>query len=123
MGMFDKDKMFAPDGKLSDWIDENKEFILWDAIIKTEEFRPEGADKDIAMSHLTVSTLDMPAKKEIVSSLSGPIADKVRSKTNGDLPAVVKWFTVPSSKSGFSDAVVLQFVGPLSDANAAKAKK
>lgn len=112
MGMFDKDKDFAPDGKLSDWIDPNQHFILWDCKIQTEEFRPEGADKDIAMSHLTVSSMDMPDKRETVSSLSGPIADKVRAKTDGDLPAVVKWFTVESKKAGFSDAVVLQFVEP-----------
>jgi hypothetical protein len=119
--MFDKDKVFAPDGKLAAWIDPGERFILWDCWIETEEFRPPDSDKDIAMTHLKVSSLTMPDKQEIVSSLSGPIAEKVREKKDGDLPAIVKWFTVPSNKAGFSDAVVMQFVEPYDVP--AKAKK
>lgn len=112
MGMFDKDKVFAPDGQLGNWINADQEFILWDAWIQTEEFEPQGADKPIAMAHLVVSTGDMPEKRETVSTLASPICDKIREKADGDLPAVVKWYTVPAKQKGFSDAVVLQFVAP-----------
>lgn len=115
MGMFDKDKVFAPDGQLNGeggFAQLGDEFILYDCEIKTEEFQFDPNEKAIPMAHLTVATKLKPDDKKVVSSLSGPICEKVREKEDGDLPAIVRVQSVPASKKEFNDAVVLQFIEP-----------
>lgn len=117
MGMFDKDKVFAPDGQLNDdqgggFAKPGDEFILYDCEIKTEEFEFDPSEKPIPMAHLTVASKLHPDDKKVVSSLSGPICEKVREKEDGDLPAVVRLQTVPAKKKDWNDATVLQFIEP-----------
>jgi hypothetical protein len=119
MGMFDKDKVFAPDGQLNDkegggFANMGDEFILWDCEIKTDDFEFDPNEKPIPMAHLTVAKKMHPDEKKVVSTLSGPICEKVREKEDGDLPAVVRLQSVPASKKEFNDAVVLQFIEPYS---------
>lgn len=116
MGMFDKDKVFAPDGQLEQWAELGSEFVLWDCWIQDEnfEFDPtaKGDEGKAAMSHLVVSKKVTPDEKKTVSSLGGVIAEKVKAKEDGDLPAVVRLESVPASKKGFNDAKVLRFIEP-----------
>jgi hypothetical protein len=117
MGMFDKDKVFAPDGQLNDsdgggFANMGDEFVLWDCEVKTEEFEFDPTEDAIPMAHLTVSKKISPDEKKVVSTLSGPICEKVREKEDGDLPAVVRLQSVPAKKKEFNDAVVLQFIEP-----------
>jgi hypothetical protein len=113
MGMFDKDKVFAPDGILNGqggFADFGEEFILFDCEIKTEEFKFDPNEAGIPMAHLTVAKKMTPEQTKIVSSLSGPICDKVREKADDDLPAVVRLESVPASKKEYNDAVVIRFL-------------
>lgn len=115
MGMFDKDKVFAPDGQLNGegaFAQLGDEFILWDCEIKTEEFEYNPGEDPIPMAHLMVSTKLKPDDKKTVSSLSGPICEKVKEKEDGDLPAIVRLQSVPASKKDWNDATVLQFIEP-----------
>lgn len=117
MGMFDKDKVFAPDGQLNGdgdagWAQPGDEFVLFDCEIKTEEFEFDPAEDKIPMAHLTVAKKSSPDEKKVVSSLSKPICEKVREKEDGDLPAVVRLQTVPASQKSWNEAVVLQFIEP-----------
>lgn len=110
MGMFDKDKVFAPDGKLDDFAEQGQEFILWDCLIQTEEFTYDEKEKPIPMAHLVVSHTNSPEDKKTVSSLSGPICNKVREKDDDDLPAIVRLEVVPASKDSWNDATVIKFI-------------
>lgn len=120
MGMFDKDKVFAPDGQLNGaeggeggFATLGDEFILWDCWIQEEEFQFDpNDDKKIPMAHLVVSQKLTPDAKKTVSSLSGPICAKVQEKADGDLPAIVRLQSVPASQKSWNDAVVLQFIEP-----------
>lgn len=119
MGMFDKDKVFAPDGPIKDWIETGKDFILWDAEIRAEEFETElsarqikagSASKHPPMVHLKVSTLDAPTEIKVVSAIGDTIGNKVREKEDGDLPAIVRTEQVDSNYE--TQAFVLRFVAP-----------
>lgn len=115
MGMFDKDKLFAPDGQLnsddgSGFAQPGDEFVLWDCHIQTETFEFDPNEDAIPMAHLVVSKTTDPESKKTVSTLSKPICEKVREKEDGDLPAIVRLQTVPASQKSWNDAVVLQFI-------------
>lgn len=110
MGMFDKDKVFAPDGELGQFANLGDEFILWDCWIQTEEFEFREGEKPIPMAHLKVSQKMTPEQQKVVSSLSGPICEKIGEKEDGDLPAVVRLLSVPAKNKEWNDAVVLQFI-------------
>lgn len=111
-GMFDNDKVFAPDGQLDGFTGFGEEFILWDCWIQTEEFEFDPKEDKIPMAHLVVSRKMTPEDRKVVSSLSGPICEKVRLKQDGELPAIVTYESVPSQKKGFSDAKVIRFREP-----------
>jgi hypothetical protein len=114
MGMFDKDKVFAPDGLLKDFApaDSNgsagTKFILWDCEIKDENFVTDIGTTP--MTHLTVATLIDPEDKKVVSALGEPIANKVREREEGDLPAICQTRIVETKNEAYSDAFVIQFV-------------
>lgn len=119
MGMFDKDKVFAPDGQLNDsggggFANMGDEFILHDCWIQTEEFEFDKDETPIPMAHLVVAKKASPDEKKTVSTLSGPICDKVKEKADGDLPAVVRLESVPSKNAdkGWNEAVVIRFIEP-----------
>jgi len=107
MGMFDKDKVFAPDGPMDKWVDEGTEFILWDARVKDEAFEAqEGVI--VTMCHWDVSPLESPENVATVSTIGSAMAQKAKDNDGSDLPAVVKTARVPSDKG--NDAYVLTFV-------------
>lgn len=114
-GMFDKDKVFAPDGQLNGegaFAKFGEEFILYDAEIITEEFEFDPNEDPIPMAHLTVAHKISPEDKKVVSTLSSPICEKVRSKEEGDLPAIVRLEQVPPKNKGWSEATVIRFIEP-----------
>lgn len=119
MGMFDKDKVFAPDGQLNGegggpggFAEAGDEFILYDCEIKTEEFEFDPTEDKIPMAHLVVAKKMSPEDKKVVSTLSKPICEKVREKADGDLPAIVRLMSVPASQKSWNEAVVIQFIEP-----------
>ena len=111
MGMFEKDKLFAPDGRMTDAVKENEDFILVDAEIVSESFETDLGNA--TMTHLSIVAIDdLEGNVRKVSTLSSPIAEKIKGKEEGDLPAVVRWKMVETE---MNDACVLQFVRELED--------
>jgi hypothetical protein len=126
MGVWDKDKAFAPDGQLNEFAPPETKFILWAAEIIDPTFETEIGTAP--MMHLTVSTLKEPDKKLIVSSIGDTNANKFFDKDDdyksridkGDFPAIVETRTVPASQEAFSDAFVIRFVDYFNKNTAAK---
>lgn len=112
MGMFDKDKQFAPDGQLHSLFDIGVKCILWDAEIHTEEFiiKDTDGDKPIPMAWVTVSTLDDPNEKLVVSTIGTADIGKIRENDGSDLPAVIEMIQVPSANKSMQDAITFRFV-------------
>lgn len=110
MGMFDRDKMMAPDGPLKNWAGEGGVFILWD--IEHKGTIPTDLDPETDITHLVVSVLDAPDNKAIVSMLGEGPKQRAAEKADGDLPAVCRALTVPTKDDGKSDAYVFNFIEP-----------
>lgn len=109
MGMFDKDKSMAPDGPMQNWVDDGTEFIVYDCFIKDENFAIGDEDgTTVPMAHWVVAPLDAPDNRATVSTIGSAMAEKVRNKADGDLPAVVVTDHVPTDQP--SPAYVLRFV-------------
>lgn len=123
MGMFDRDVLYGGlrldrevaigdrrEGK--ERIDGDN-VVLLDAVIVTEEFP---TDIGVATkSNLLIGRLDRTGTRIEgdlleVNTLSGPIGEKVKLKSRGDLPAIVTFFMTDASKDGFNDALVMQGV-------------
>lgn len=112
MGMFDKDKKFAPDGRLDEMFPpgpvdtrEGAELILWGV-------QPKGEfPTDIGMAEMTwleVSAIPTPDEKKTVSTLSKPIAEKTGEADAKEFPCVVRVMKVGTD---FNDALVLNWMG------------
>lgn len=127
-GMFDKDKLFAPEGQLRNWVDDDQEFILREIEYKGEIETNDGPTDKAAMVWLYVSPLDVPDKIDIVSMVGDYAKGKAeeRQKAMGDgndeLPAVVVTQHVESSVSGGNDAYVFTFKREYLKGDGAKAK-
>lgn len=119
MGMFDKDKVFAPDGRLDEVYPpgptdsrEGPQFVLWGVEDKGEFKLDNGLDNTPYMTWLTVSDRLTPEDKKVVGTLSGPIHDKALEAEPSDFPAVVRSLKVSTD---FNDAQVLQWIEPYND--------
>lgn len=121
MGVWDKDKAFAPDGQLNEFAPADSlkggtKFILYAVELIEKQFETELGTAP--MIHLTVATLEAPDTKLVVSSIGDTNAGKFFDKDNdyaskiedGDLPAIVETRVVPASQETFSDAFVIRFV-------------
>lgn len=112
MGMFDKDKQFAPDGRLDELFPpgevgsrEGPELILW----AVEERGDFPTDIGVAqMTWLTVSAIMTPDEKKTVGTLAKPIAEKAAEAEPSDFPAVVQVLKVSTE---MQPATVLQWRG------------
>lgn len=124
MGMFDKDKQFAPDGRLDEVYPpgdldsrDGPSFVLWGVeargIFKTDI-------GDASMTWLTVSDLLTPEDKKVIGTLSKPIAEKAAEAEATDFPAVVKCLQVSTE---FNPAMVLQWIREYDDGEAKPPKK
>lgn len=122
MGMFDKDKVFAPDGPLASWVDDEQDFILRDIEVVGEVDTPDGPTDTAPMVHLKVSALDSADTVKTVSWVGDIAAKKAGEKDEGDLPAIVRMKHVESSIPNGNDAYVLQFVDEYKAPTAPKAK-
>lgn len=112
MGMFDKDKQFAPDGRLDELFPpgetdsrEGAELILWG--VESRGTMPTGVG-DAPVTWLTVSNIMTPDEKKVVGTLSQPISDKAAEAEQSDFPCVVKVLKVSTD---FNDALVLNWRG------------
>lgn len=124
MGMFDKDKQFAPDGRLDEVyppgeVDtrEGSQFVLWGVETKGT-FKTDIGDAE--MTWLTVSDLLTPEDKKVIGTLSKPIAEKASEAVPSDFPAVVRCLTVSTE---FNPAMVLQWIRAYDDGEAAPKAK
>lgn len=108
MGMFDKDKQIGR--KLDTVFKYGDQFIVWGVDPdQTAEIQP---GQTVTKTVLTVSTLENPEERFEVGTLSKPINDKAKEADDTDFPAVVELLQVPSSRAGWNDATVIQFVRP-----------
>lgn len=112
MGMFDKDKQFAPDGRLDEMFPPGKtdsregaEVILW-GVEDRGEFPTEIGTAQ--MTWLTVSSIPTPDEKKVVGTLAKAIASKAAEADDSDFPCVVKVMKVSTE---MADALVLQWMG------------
>jgi hypothetical protein len=119
MGMFDKDKVFAPDGRLDEVYPpgetdsrEGPQFVLW-AVEDKGDFETElGTAR---MTWLTTSDLLTPEDKKVIGTLSKPIAEKAAEADAKDFPCVVRCLKVSTD---FNDAMVLQWIREYDDGEA-----
>lgn len=116
MGMFDKDRVFGGD-RLDEEFEDGIPFLLLDAEVVAEGIDtgndlPPASKTMLIVAHLKGGNPGGPVEGEpkVVGTLASAIADKVRLKSDGDLPAVVETQTVPSKDAGRNDAKVLQWV-------------
>lgn len=86
-------------------------FILYHAKVVGEVQTDIG---DATKTILLVAKVDNPTELIECGTLSGPIAQKFATvddlRNDPRMPAVCAVFTTPSSREGYSDATVLQFV-------------
>lgn len=108
--MFDKDKEIG--ASVLDAFGLGTPFVLWEARVADEqiETRIGLARKSI----MVCTTLAEQKDKREYTTLASAIADKIEQQEPGDLPAIVELRKVESSKSPGQEALVLQFVAPLS---------
>ena len=115
-GMIDKDKQFAPEGQLSEWVNDGSEFVRYEIETKGTIDTPDGPSDSTPMVWLTVATLDAPDSKDVVSMVGDYAFRKAQERQealaegNNELPAVVKTQHVSSSIEGGHDAYVFTFV-------------
>lgn len=119
MGMFDKDKQFAPDGRLDEVYPpgetdtrKGSDFVLW-GVEARGTFKTDIGDAE--MTWLTVSDLLQPEDKKVIGTLSKPIAEKAAEADPTDFPAVVRCLLVSTE---FNDAMVLQWIREYDDGEA-----
>jgi hypothetical protein len=122
MGMFDKDKQFAPDGRLDQVYPpgeldsrEGSQFVLW-SVEPKGEFETELGTAQ--MTWLETSDLLSPEERKVVGTLSAPIAAKAAEAEASEFPCVVKTMQVSTDQQ---PALVLQWVREYDDG--AKPKK
>lgn len=125
MGMFEKDKLFPPDGRLDEMFPpgavdkpEGAQFVLW-------AVEPKGTlTTDIGpaqMTWLQVSTVDKPDQRYTVGTLSEAIAEKAKEAEASDFPAVCRSQTVSTEKG--NDAFVIQWIKPFEQGSTSKRGK
>jgi hypothetical protein len=110
--MFDKDKQFAPDGRLDEMfppgdvdVPEGSEFILWGV----EDRGDFPTDVGVArMTWLSVSNVMTPDEKRVVGTLSKPIAEKAAEADPKEFPCVCQTRMVSTD---FNPAFVIQWRG------------
>lgn len=117
MGMFDKDVLYGGE-RLdhhveigADSLSAERVLLLDCAIISDEVPTSLG---NATKSGLVICKLDKTGTKTegesmVVNTLASAIGDKVRLKSDGDLPAIVCFFRTESQYD--TDATVMQFVG------------
>jgi hypothetical protein len=114
MGMFDNDVLFGGerlDKHVTIGTDSTngERVALLDAVIVSDEVPTSLGNATKTL--LKIGKLDKDYKiieVQDLGTLAKAIADKVRLKEDGDLPAVVSFFTTPSKFD--NDATVMQFV-------------
>lgn len=129
MGVWDKDKAFAPDGQLNEFAPPGTKFILKGAEIIDPNFETEIGTAP--MMHLTVATLEEPDNDLVVSSIGDTNANKFFDKDDdykskvekGDFPAIVETRSVPAKQESFSDAFVIRYVEAYSEEAVKRIKK
>lgn len=119
MGMFDRDKLMAPNGPLKEWAGVGNQFILWDIELKDGTIKTELGEAEIC--HLTVSFVDSPDNKAVCSMLGDIAKQRAEEKADGDLPAIVETAMVPSKDASKQDAFVFRFVEKYEPKTRAKA--
>lgn len=112
MGMFEKDKQFAPDGRLDEMFPpgetdsrEGAELILYGVEDRGDFPTDVGTAR---MTWLTVAAIMTPDEKKVVGTLSKPIAEKSAEAEKSDFPCVVQVLKVSTD---FNDALVLNWRG------------
>lgn len=124
MGMFDKDKQFAPDGRLDEVYPpgdldsrEGSQFVLW-SVEDKGKFITDIGEAD--MTWLTTSDVLDPENKKVVGTLSSPIAAKAKEAEASEFPCVVKTLQVSTDQQ---PALVLQWIREYDDGEAKPAGK
>lgn len=124
MGMFDKDKQFAPDGRLDEVYPpgdldsrEGSQFVLW-SVEDKGKFLTDIGEAD--MTWLTTSDVLDPEHKKVVGTLSSPIAAKAKEAEASEFPCVVKTLQVSTDQQ---PALVLQWIREYDDGEGAPPKK
>lgn len=124
MGMFDKDKQFAPDGRLDEVYPpgeldsrEGAQFVLW-AVEPKGQFQTSVGDAE--MTWLTTSDVMTPEDKKVVGTLSSPIAAKAAEAEAGEFPCVVRTLQVSTEQQ---PALVLQWIREYDDGESKPAGK
>lgn len=124
MGMFDKDKQFAPDGRLDEvWPPgetdsrEGAQFVLWGVQPKGDFVTEVGTAQ---MTWLETSDVLDPEHRKTVGTLSAPIAAKAGEAEPDEFPAVVRCLKVSTDQQ---DAMVLQWIREYDDGEDKPAKK
>lgn len=116
MGMFDRDKLMAPNGPLKEWAGVDAEFILWDIRLMPGTIKTEIGEAEIC--HLDVSPVDAPENRATVSMLGDIAKERALAVEDGELPAVCVTRIVPSKDKAKQDAFVFQWVKDYSPAKA-----
>jgi hypothetical protein len=124
MGMFDKDKQFAPDGRLDEVYPpgetdsrEGAQFVLWEVIPKGDFTTEVGVAQ---MTWLVTSDVLAPEHKKTIGTLSAPIAAKAAEAEADEFPCVVRCLKVSTDQQ---DAMVLQWIREYDDGEGTPAKK
>lgn len=119
MGMFTKDVLFGGERlDKQEWLaigdspHNSTPVLLLDCRIVSDEVPTEiGLATKSELLIAPLSENGTKAETPIaLNTLAKAIAEKVRAKEEGDLPAVVCFFVTAASKEGYSDATVMQFV-------------
>jgi len=116
MGIWDKDKSFAPDGQLNEFAPAGTKFILFGVEMIDRVFETDIGTAP--MIHLAVADPMDVENIKTVSSIGDTNARKFFDKDKdyeskiekGDLPALVETRVVPAGQEGFNDAFVIRFV-------------
>jgi hypothetical protein len=124
MGMFDKDKQFAPDGRLDEVYPpgnldsrEGATFVLW-GVEDKGKFITDIGEAD--MTWLETSEVLDPETRKVVGTLSSPIAAKAKEAEESEFPCVVKTLQVSTDQQ---PALVLQWIREYDDGEGAPPKK
>jgi hypothetical protein len=118
MGMWDRDILYGGERldahvNVGETRQDAEEVALFDIVIVSDEVPTDlgNATKTaLVICKLSADGTKTEGKPLEVNTLAQAVAEKARTKGEGDLPAVVCFFKAPAGTEGFSDATVMQFV-------------
>ena len=110
MGTWDKDKLFAPNGPMKDWVDDETEFIVRGIEYKGEIEVKDGPTPKAHMTWFSVSPMGSPDKVDVVSMLGDLAKQRADDAEPDDFPAVCITRKVPSGANPDVMAHVVNFV-------------